>query len=70
MMKNSIYLLVFVKPLMLLKISTNREFTFMSLAHLTKTKIMAAKIRYVTFIENIKGFVYIIIHQKDFLSFN
>lgn len=31
---------------------------------------MAANIRYVTFIENIKGFVYIIIHQKDFLSFN
>lgn len=40
------------------------------MAHLTKTKIMAANIRYVTFIENIKGFVYIIIHQKDFLSFN
>lgn len=69
-MKNSIYLLVFVKPLMLKKISTNWEFRFTSLAHLTKTKIMAAKIRYVTFIENMKGFVYIIIHQKDFLSFN
>lgn len=40
---------------------------FLSLAHPNYIKIMAAKIRYVTFIENMKGFICIIIHQKDFI---
>lgn len=67
MMKNSIYLLVFAKLLMLLK-TKNQDFRSTSLAHLTRTNIryVLQKIRYVTFTENIKGFVSIIIQEKDF----
>ena len=65
--KNSIQLFIFPKPLMLFKMSTHQDFRFTSLAHLTRTKIMPAKIRYVTLIENIKGFICIVIHQKDFI---
>ena len=62
MMKNSIYLLAFAKLLMFLK-TKNQDFRFTSLAHLTRTNIryVLQKIRYVTFTENIKGFVCIII---------